>query len=235
VLGNSAVEVTVRGASGVLDATGHEIHVGGGAGCVCLGLVVIESDASVIADRVRVELGGGILGTGTLLAPVRIRSGGFIQPGLSPGKLTIVGDVTFEPGSSLKLEVGGMVAGSDYDVLDVQGALDLGGAVTLTFVNGFAPHTNDQFQFVQSIGGAAAIQSVTVENLAPGFDFDLAQNGDTLTLTALNDAVFVPEPDSAMLGFAAVAVLAWLGYRDPSGCRCGAVRTVCGGATVLIQ
>jgi hypothetical protein len=39
-----------------------------------------------------------------------------------------------------------------------------------------------------------AFANVEVRNLAPGFQFDLRPDARGLTMVALNDGVFVPEP-----------------------------------------
>ena len=214
--GTSFVELRVEGDDGVLDASGHEIRIGAGAtGCTCIGQLVLANGATAIVDTVFVQAGGFVMGNrGTLRAATRVINGGFIAPGLSPGTLKIIGDVIFEPGSVLALEVGGTEAGSSYDVLEVEGSLSVGGAVTLRFVDGFAPKQDDRFEFLRSTGGfTLEAEEVSVENLAPGFEFDIEFGSDSITVTALNDGVYVPEPAAAACAVGALAALVLLAHR----------------------
>lgn len=72
-------------------------------------------------------LGGtGMIGDGFTPVPITINSGGTLSPGEGIGMLTANGDVTFTPGSTLKIEVN--AATNTVDQLAVNGDLNLGGA-----------------------------------------------------------------------------------------------------------
>ena len=213
--GDSLVAVEVRGSDGVLDASGHTVRIGGATNCLCQGALILGSGALAIADLFEVESGGILSGSDRVRGALSASAGGVVRPGSSPGTLTVEGDATFEAGSRLELEVGGTEASSQYDVLDVEGDLVFDGAVTLRFVDGFAPRRDDQFEFVRA-GGALALtpEDVAIENLAPGFEFELATAPDRVTVTALTDGVYVPEPAPAAAALAALAGLALVGARS---------------------
>ena len=102
---------------------------------------------------------------------------GWVSPGLSPGTLTINGNYGQRPGGKLLIELGGTnPADCDHLVITNQATLD--GNVTLRFINGFAPKTGDQFDFLDVGGGiTGAFASLGLQNLAPGFQFELTTNG----------------------------------------------------------
>ena len=124
--------------------------------------------------------------------------GGTVFPGISPGTLTIDGDYE-QTGGLLGIEIAGTAPGQ-FDVLEVTGDVSLGGDLLLEFIDGFAPRQGDVFKFLD-IGGAlgGAFADVEVRNLLPGFQFDVRSDAGGLTMVALNDGVFVPEPATLFL------------------------------------
>ena len=61
----------------------------------------------------------------------------------------------------------------------------------------------DAFEFLD-VGGvlSGSFANVEVRNLAPGFQFDFRPDAGGLTMVALNDGVFVPEPATVAMFFA---------------------------------
>jgi len=85
---------------------------------------------------------GTIAGTGTL--DVSGTTGGLsnegnLSPGASPGVLTIQGDLVLNSSSNLVIEIGGTTAGTDFDQIIVTGAVTLGGTITTSLINTYAP------------------------------------------------------------------------------------------------
>ena len=95
---------------------------------------------------------GIILGTGTV-DPAgggnTLLNSGIISPGVSPGILTVAGNVTFSNGSQFDVELAGSgnVAGTDYDQLAATGTvtIDPGAILNLTTFGGYTGVTNDMF------------------------------------------------------------------------------------------
>jgi hypothetical protein len=100
---------------------------------------------------------------------------------------------------TLEFEIGGTQRGALYDGLDVSGGLQAGGRVVVKFVGGFAPQAGDQFELIHAaVSGAFA--GFEIENLAPGFQYSTSYQGGVLTLTALNDGVYIGDPPVPGLG-----------------------------------
>jgi hypothetical protein len=132
--------------------------------------------------------------------------GGTIFPGTSPGTLTIDGNYE-QTGGLLGIEVAGTAPGQ-FDVLAVTGNAMLGGDLLLEFIDGFAPRQGDEFKFLDVGGGLnGTFASVGIRNLAPGFQFNLRSDASGLTMVALNDGVFVPEPATLEMLFAVVLAM----------------------------
>ncbi len=174
----------------------------------------IDEDSRVEAGNVHVRNGGAVRGRGAIAADIIFNSGVF-APGASPGMLTADGDFFQDADGVLQIEIAGLEAGVAYDVLHVTGDLTAQGRIELEFLDNFAPRLGQQFDFLV-IDGQTDVSGATFEirNLAPGFLFDISQVAGGVTLTALSDARFVPEPPAAPLfGAAAVAVLWFRGAR----------------------
>jgi len=185
-LGYTPSEIKIVGAASELDA--GELFVTGDASFVTLlGGVVTAPRGVGVTDF------GTIRGFGTLDVPTSHRftnNNGTISPGLSPGTIVIRGSYEQRANGRLLIEFGGTNF-ADYDHLIITNAASLDGNVTFKFINGFAPKTGDQFDFL-NVGGemSGAFASVGLQNLAPGFQFNVTTNGPLLGMTALNDGVF---------------------------------------------
>lgn len=133
---------------------------------------------------------GFILGNGTLAAATQTKhNGGYIQPGLSPGLLTIAGDFSQSSDATLLMEAAGTAPGQ-YDVLHITGNAVLAGALQVTFLNGYLPKTGDVLPFVRVDGAATGgFANITFPQLAPGFSAKKEMVNGKFQITALNDAV----------------------------------------------
>lgn len=114
------------------------IGAGGGSAYTQTGGVTFLAGGAMI-DASAFNLNDGTLaGTGTVDAP--LMTGGVfstIAPGASPGILTINGSTILGGANTLAMEVGGLASGVDYDLLDVNGVLTLGGLLDVDFINSF--------------------------------------------------------------------------------------------------
>jgi hypothetical protein len=135
---------------------------------------------------------GIVAGIGTLGATGQINCDGTISAGLSPGMLTIEGNLVLGPGGTVQAEIGGLASGTEHDQLIVTGDATFGGKLVLQFMNGFAPRAGDQFNVVTIAGSSSAFSEVQVAGLQPGAQFEVSTSAGTLKATALNDAVALP-------------------------------------------
>lgn len=62
-----------------------------------------------------------------------VNRGGTLAPGASPGRTEIVGDYVQHADATLAIEIGGLLAGAEHDVLDVTGTATLGGALSVSW------------------------------------------------------------------------------------------------------
>jgi len=84
--------------------------------------------------------GGGILtGGGTIVADVTVE-GGSVNPGASPGTLSITGDYTQKSTGVYSFEMlGDSTAGTDYDQIAIDGEASLAGFLDINLLDGYRP------------------------------------------------------------------------------------------------
>jgi hypothetical protein len=150
------------------------------------GIVSVSAGASLVSPTISVFEGGTLKGDGgSIFGDVFVEAGGSVQPGLSPGRLTINGDVLFGTGSLLAIELAGSGEG-DYDVLDVVGDLLATGpfSIVLQAVSGFIPTEGQTFDFLRVSGSIS-------ENFSQFamLDFSGVPGGGALTFDPLTGNV----------------------------------------------
>lgn len=112
--------------------------------------------------------GGTLKGTGFLQGSLVHQAGATLSPGNSPGLYRIGGDYT--QSGTLSMELNGLIAGSEYDQLQVGGTVTLGGP--LAIVRGFNPVIGNSFKLIDNIGTGTVVG--TFSGLSEGATF----NGD---------------------------------------------------------
>jgi T5SS/PEP-CTERM-associated repeat protein len=125
---------------------------------------------------------GGTLHVGTYNGDL-VNQGGTLAPGHSAGTTTIAGSYTQQAGAELEIEIGGTLAGDEYDNVIVTGTATLGGDLSIALIDGFFPSTSDTF---------IVLDAITLVNT-----FGNAANGQRLD-TADDDGSFVVNYNSGL-------------------------------------
>ncbi|HEY2837898.1 MAG TPA: PEP-CTERM sorting domain-containing protein [Pirellulales bacterium] len=194
---------------GTLSLSDHgEVHVGNQLSLGTQGTIDFGHDlggrinvgdgflGSTPHGTIRVGPNGTLAGSGSTNGRIFV-DGGTVSPGFSPGVLHIGGDALFSATSSLDLQIGGLNPGSQYDQLVVGGDLTLPDVVNISFIDGFAPRTGDQFHLL--VVGGALNGPVLFDTGDVPFTADFSDGVYTLTA--------VPEPSSFALAGLGVVVL----------------------------
>jgi hypothetical protein len=154
------------------------------------GLSVFDGSLSALS----VVLNGGVLkGTGTVQG--NVINAAEVDPGDSPGTLSITGDYTQTSAGVLNVEIGGTSAGS-FDQLTVSGTATLAGTLNVQNVNGFVANPGNAFPiltFGARNGDFAAengLNTVTGQVLVPTYhSVDLTLIAKDTTTAALTSSV----------------------------------------------
>src|SRR5690606_19428108 len=90
-----------------------------------------------------------VTGAGSYLGNVQFSDG--FSPGNSPAAVSF-GNVAFDATAELLIELGGLVAGTQFDMLAVAGDALLGGELVVQLINGFVPQPGNEFLFLDIAG-----------------------------------------------------------------------------------
>lgn len=192
--------------SGVVNAAGANIYVGGGRPdqfgrtLVESGTLSVKNGGNVIANNVFVGLNGLLNGNGTITGNVAL-NGGTIAPGNSPGTMAVDGDLTLNSGF-LELEI---ATGSE-DHFDVSGNVFLGGGLIIKLIFEDAPPFDDLINIEDFFSNYSAFGIDPAFNLASSLQVTGLTDSDFITVSLGNTQVIfgqitngVPEPASLAL------------------------------------
>jgi fibronectin-binding autotransporter adhesin len=184
-----------------------------GTTTVNAGTLLINGNQSAATGAVTVNSGGTLGGTGTIGSSlITVNSGGNLSPGSSPGILN-TGAVTLSAGSNLQIEINGTTVGSQYDQLNVTGAVTITGS-NLVVTVGTTLTVGEMFTIINNDGTDAVVGQFVQDGsfFAGGAKFNVNYAGGTGNDVVLTVAA-VPEPSTWIGGALAVAALAYLQRR----------------------
>jgi Tol biopolymer transport system component len=132
------------------------------------------------------QAGAVIQGAGTLELGSVASFAGDVRPGTSPGLLTIAGDMPQAESSTLHIELGGPAVGTQYDRLTVTGTATLGGALTVSLINGFTPAAGQEFTVLTSGARSSAFEAVSLPALPPPLVWTTSASEVDFTLSVVD-------------------------------------------------
>jgi Tol biopolymer transport system component len=147
-----------------------------GAGWLVVGGELWHSDAALLSG----------IGTLDIVDAMIVDFTGDIGPGESPGILTVEGSVPLDAASTVFIELDGSTAGTEYDVLDVSGALQVAG--NLDVVTGFTPTPGDRFTVMSFGSRTGDFSSMSGLDLGGGLTLEPQWNATSFELVATSAA-----------------------------------------------
>ncbi len=145
---------------------------------------------------------GTIEGSGTIFA--NLLNGGQVSPGFSPGLIDLKGSYVQTSTGGFKAEIGGYTAWTQYDRLNVTGSVMLGGSLSLSVINGFAPVDGDLFTIIDNDSVDAVIDTFNglpegaIFSIPGGNQFKISYNGfgtgNDVVVKAINRPPTVGDP-----------------------------------------
>ena len=124
------------------------------------------------------------------------------SPGSSPAAVSLDNAAIM---GSLTIELGGLIPGTDFDVLNFGDTATLGGILDVQLINGFTPMPGDAFTFIQAAMVDDTFDTLLFPN-APGVVFNVFYGLDNVTLAASA----IPLPTSVWLFSSALAGLGFV-------------------------
>lgn len=133
------------------------------------------------------------LGNGATLG-LEMENSGVLEIGASPGAVTVPKYAQLASGV-LRIELGGYVPGSEFDLMNVEGAAALFGTLEITSLNGFSPQAGDAFTVITYASLTGGFSTITNPSGPANLVFTPTYGPTALTVTA----TYVPEPASLLL------------------------------------
>jgi autotransporter-associated beta strand protein len=143
----------------------------------------IRLNGSVVGD-VNVQAGGTLDGTGMVGGTVN-NNGGTVAPGNSAGELTLSGDYTQSASATLEIEIGGLIAGSQHDQLDIAENAVLDGTLDVSLINSFTPGFGDTFEIISATSVTGTFASELLPTLGGGLSFEVLYGLNDVTLRVI--------------------------------------------------
>lgn len=150
-----------------------------------------------------------VSGSGVLRNGVNVTLGASINPGQSPGILTIGQDATIGAGGRLLIELGGTILGENYDSLNVLGDVFLSGLLEVSLIDGFTLSANDSFEILRGNSILGKFSNAAEFILVDGMEIPVTYRSNSVILGI---ASVVPEP-SVLFPVSLLAIGSVLGRR----------------------
>ena len=145
------------------------------------------------------------------------------------GKMAVTGTYAQSAAGTLKTDIGGLNAGTQFDQLNVTGAVTLGGTLSLQLINGFVPTLGSSFDILNFASSTGNFATITGMHINANEHFAVVVNPTNVTLnvvagpspldlgTGTGGASPTPEPSTLLLLGSGLAGLAAYGRRLKRG------------------
>ncbi len=150
-------------------------HTNSGVITIAGGRTLTISDGTLTNSSGQVP--GIIQGDGVLaVGGIAFSNAGHIDPGSSPGTMSLTGNLAMTGSGVLNIELAGTAL---YDQLIVNGSAALAGTLAVNLVNGFVPNVGDSFRIMRYGSNTGEFTTTAL----PGGDWSIAYNADSVDLT----------------------------------------------------
>jgi hypothetical protein len=142
------------------------------------------------------QTSGIIKGIGNVFLPTNsnnFTNDGAFAPGASPGTLNIIGDYHSNASSAFDIELDGLIQGTEYDLLAIQGNASFDGNVQVTL--GFDADVNDEF-IISTVSGTINTCNLpamtTADYNGSQYEFSITcRNDEEMVLTVTNETLSI--------------------------------------------
>jgi len=163
------------------------------------GLTLLDGGAlSAQAQPIQI-LGGSLVGTNLITVPntQNVINSATISPGLPLGELDIAGNYQQTASGTLQIELGGYLAGTNFDLVTVTaggagGVASLGGTLRVTLTNGFSPTNGATFTFLTALSRVGAFATFNYPSNDIGMQLSMNTTSATIKVTNLKPVVSNP-------------------------------------------
>jgi len=169
--------VTQSGAAASFTNADGTISIGAARTLAVTGGVVTNDDFGLIS------------GTGTLdVTGAAFTNNGLMWPGgeSAPGIFTVTGNwAQVLPSGILRVELGGLTAGTEHDRVIISGTATFGGELTVVLINGFQPAIGNAFTIMNYNGFAGSFTSANLPTLPTDRRWQVTNGTTSFVLTVV--------------------------------------------------
>lgn len=148
--------------------------------------LIIDQGATLQVGSATFAEGGTLGGNGTF--PFDVTNPGVVAPGGDQpaiGTFTVGGNYTQLDSGTLAVELGGLSAGNEHDVLAVSGHASLGGTLRVSLINDFVPQPGDRFEVMTFASAEGRFATVDISTLPAGIAFTPEYGPTSVSLLAV--------------------------------------------------
>ncbi|RIK77171.1 MAG: hypothetical protein DCC67_12990 [Planctomycetota bacterium] len=164
------------------------------AGALRLGGAVPYAGEFIVSQSAELRTSPGVAlgatarieGDGSVAGPLDLA--GTAAPGAGVGMLTVAGDLTTHASAVFVMELAGLAAGTEYDVIDVAGAASLSGTLRVELTDGFLPGLGQSFDLLTAAELTGRFDALEAPGLAEGLQWRIDQTSRVLTLSVATAA-----------------------------------------------
>ncbi len=142
-----------------------------GGTIVAAGTLAVDGS---LAGTVEVNSGATLRGAGNIGGQVKVKAGGLLTPGNSPGILS-VGSLALLGNSTLEIELGGTTPGTEHDQLQVAGTAALAGTLQVSWYGHVVPAIGDSFDVLDWASRTGTFDSISLPTLGQFMVWDTSQ------------------------------------------------------------
>ena len=157
------------------------------------GTTTVAAGATLELVSIGALISGGTL-SGNGVVDGQLTNSATVKPGASPGILTVTyyaNAYTQTSKGALAIEIGGLTPGTQFGQLNIGngGTAQLGGALKVTFINGFLPALGESFSIVNFNSGSGKFATVNGNLAGNGLVLVPRYSGTNVSLVAANELV----------------------------------------------
>ncbi len=129
--------------------------------------------------------GGSVFGIGTVTANIDV-TGGLLSPGAGSkkaGELGVSGNYAQSGAGAFDVDLGGVTAGTQYDVLNITSTASLGGTLDVDLISGFKPAVGETFDIMDYTSETGTFATLNLPKLTGGDTWSISYNATGVVLT----------------------------------------------------
>ena len=174
---NNKATIAIDGASqidGSIDSTeSGKIDIAPDSTVLLTGAVANNGLGVVVGSGGQAIYEGAVTGAADFAGPGTHTFAGSLSPGNSPAQVSVEGDAVFASTNTLKVELAGISAGTQFDVVAVAGEAWISGALDVKLLNGFTPALGNTFDILTAASVVGTFDSSVLPALGPGLAWQL--------------------------------------------------------------